>query len=297
MELRQLRYFCAVVDEGSFTAAAAACAIAQPSLSQQILNLEHEMGQPLLIRHPRRVELTDAGQAVIRRARLILAESDSLREDMERRIGLIEGTVHVGVIPTVAPYLLPVPIRRFHRKYPGVKIHVREGRTSRVLQELASGRIDFAIVSDVTSTDRERFSLNVAELFKEKLVLALPQAHALAHAEEAVAIKDIPKEELIVLSEGHCLTDQTLSVCRLHRSDEHLECEQLETLLALVRTGLGLAIVPEMAVKNGSREGIVIRPFKSPEPKRLISIVNRRAGSLSPAANAFLEEFSSKLHG
>lgn len=297
MELRQLRYFCAVVDEGSFTAAAAACAIAQPSLSQQILNLEHEMGQPLLIRHPRRVELTDAGQAVIRRARLILAESDSLREDMERRIGLIEGTVHVGVIPTVAPYLLPVPIRRFHRKHPGVKIHVREGRTSRVLQELASGRIDFAIVSDVTSTDRERFSLNVAELFKEKLVLALPQAHSLAHAEVPVAIKDIPKEELIVLSEGHCLTDQTLSVCRLHRSDEHLECEQLETLLALVRTGLGLAIVPEMAVKSGSREGIVIRSFKSPEPKRLISIVNRRAGSLSPAANAFLEEFSSKLHG
>ncbi|MCW0221102.1 MAG: LysR family transcriptional regulator, partial [Prosthecobacter sp.] len=92
MELRQLRYLCAVVDEGSFTAAAAACAIAQPSLSQQILNLEQELGQALLVRHPRRVELTEAGQVVIKRARLILAETDSIRTEMERRTGLIEGS-------------------------------------------------------------------------------------------------------------------------------------------------------------------------------------------------------------
>lgn len=294
MELRQLRYLCAVVDEGSFTAAAAACSIAQPSLSQQILNLEEEFGQPLLIRHPRRVELTEAGRAAVQRARLILAESDSLRADMEKRSLLVEGSVHVGVIPTVAPYLLPQPIRRFHHRYPGVKIHVREGRTSRVLQELVSGRIDFAIVSDVTAGDRERFSLHVEELFRERLLLAAPEAHALASSQAAVAIKDIPKDQLIVLSEGHCLADQTLSVCRLRRTEDHLECEQLETLLAMVRTGLGIAIVPEMAVQHNIGQGIVIRAFKNPEPRRLISIVKRRASSLSPAATAFLTEFAAK---
>lgn len=292
MELRQLRYLCAVVDQGTFTAAATACTIAQPSLSQQILNLEQELGQPLLIRHARRVELTEAGQAVVRRARLILAESDSLRLDMERRTGLIEGTIHLGVIPTVAPYLLPQPIRRFQQAYPGVKIQVHEGRTSRVLQDLASGRIDFAIASDITAADRDRLSLHVEELFRERLLLATPQAHPLASSATPVAIKDIPKDQLIVLSDGHCLADQTLSVCRLRRTEDHLECEQLETLLAMVRTGLGIAIVPEMAVQNSSGQGITIRPFKAPEPKRLISIIRRRSGSLSPAASAFLTEFA-----
>lgn len=292
MELRQLRYLCSVVDEGSFTAAAAACAIAQPSLSQQILNLEQEFGQPLLIRHARRVELTEAGQAVLRRARMILAETDALRSDMENRTGLVEGSVHVGAIPTVAPYLLPQPIRRFHQAYPGVKIHVREGRTSRVLQELGSGKIDFAIASDVTEADQERLSLAVEELFRERLVLAVPATHALAASQVPLAIKDLPKEQLIVLSEGHCLADQTLSACRLRRTEDHLECEQLETLLAMVRTGLGVAVVPEMAVQQMAGEGISLRPFKAPEPRRLISIVRRRGGSLSPAARAFLAEFS-----
>lgn len=291
MELRQLRYLCAVVDEGTFTAAAAACAIAQPSLSQQILNLEQELGQPLLIRHARRVELTEAGQAVVKRARLILQESESLRSDMERRTGLIEGSVTVGVIPTVAPYLLPQPIRRFHQQHPGVKIQVREGRTSRVLQDLASGRVDFAIVSDVTEADQDRLSLSLLELFHERLLLAAPEDHPLAASDAAIAIKDVPKQQFILLSEGHCLADQTLSVCRLRRSEDHLECEQLETLLAMVKTGLGVAIVPEMAVQQSSVQGLTIRPFKTPEPKRLISIVQRRAGSLSPAASAFLAEF------
>lgn len=296
MELRQLRYLCSVVDEGTFTAAAAACSIAQPSLSQQILNLEQELGQTLLIRHSRRVELTEAGQAVVKRARLILAESDSLRSDMERRAGLVEGTVTVGAIPTVAPYLLPEPIRRFHQKHPGVKIQVREGRTSRVLQELASGRIDFAIVSDVTALDQDRLSLHIEELFHERLMLAAPENHPLTAHEAAVAIKDVPKHQFILLSEGHCLADQTLSVCRLRRTEDHLECEQLETLLAMVRTGLGIAVVPEMAVQHSAGQGIMLLHFKNPEPKRIIGIARRRAGSLSPAASAFLAEFTAPAH-
>lgn len=295
MELRQLRYLCAVVDHGSFTAAAAACAIAQPSLSQQILNLEEELGQPLLVRHPRKIELTDAGAVVLRRARAMLQESESIQSEMSRRSGLIEGSVTLGVIPTVAPYLLPAKIRAFREAHPGVRIHVRERRTSRVIEDLVAGRLDFAIISDITQAEKQRWSLHVKELFHERLLLALPATHELTRKTTPIPLDQVPKDEIIVLSDGHCLGDLTLSVCRIRRGDDRLECEQLETLLAMVGAGLGVGIVPAMAVAMlGDVSGTVVtRRFRTPEPRRVISIIKRRAASLSPAANALLAHFDS----
>ena len=293
MELRQLRYLCAVVDHGGFTAAARHCAVAQPSLSQQILNLEEELGQPLLVRHPRRVELTEAGEQVVRRARSMLHEAQSLRAEMEKRSGLVEGSVELGVIPTVAPYLLPPKIRAFQQAHPGVRIQVRERRTSRVIEELVAGRLDFAIVSDITTAERQRWSLFVRELFHEKMLLAVPKSHPLALRRGLIGLDEIPKNEVIVLSDGHCLGDQMLSVCRLRRSADRLECEQLETLLALVGAGLGIGIVPEMAaaLHQGHDDTVKIRPFKAPQPTRVVNLVKRRAASLSPAAEALLAHF------
>lgn len=293
MELRQLRYLCAVVDQGGFTAAAKHCAVAQPSLSQQIMNLEQELGQPLLVRHPRMVELTEAGEQVVRRARLILQEAGALRTEMEKRTGLIEGSVELGVIPTVAPYLLPEKIRAFREEHPGVRIQVRERRTSRVIEDLVAGRLDFAIVSDITPAERQRWSLHVKELFHERMLLALPSSHPLAAKRGLIALDQIPKEQVIVLSDGHCLGDQMLSLCRIRRNADRLECEQLETLLALVGAGLGIGIVPEMAaaLHRGHDESVVIRPFKAPEPERVINLVKRRAANLSPAAEALLTHF------
>lgn len=296
MELRQLRYLCAVVDHGSFTAAATACAIAQPSLSQQILNLETELGQPLLIRHPRKIELTDAGAIVLRRARAMLQESESIHTEMSRRTGLMEGSVVLGVIPTVAPYLLPAKIRAFREAHPGVRIHVRERRTNRVIEDLVAGRLDFAIISDVTQAEKQRWSLHVKELFRERLLLAIPATHVLARKTTPIPLDQVPKDEIIVLSDGHCLGDLTLSVCRIRRGEDRLECEQLETLLAMVGAGLGLGIVPAMAVAmlGGALDSVAIRPFDAPEPQRIISIIKRRAASLSPAANALLAYFDAE---
>jgi LysR family transcriptional regulator, hydrogen peroxide-inducible genes activator len=293
MELRQLRYLCAVVDQGGFTAAAKHCAVAQPSLSQQIMNLEQELGQPLLVRHPRKVELTEAGAQVLRRARLMLSEMHALRSDMEKRSGLVEGVVELGVIPTVAPYLLPPKIRDFQRAHPGVRIQVRERRTSRVIEELVAGRLDFAIISDITTAERQRWSLHVRELFHERMLLAMPKSHALALKRGPLALDQIPKREVITLSDGHCLGDQMLSVCRIRRGADRLECEQLETLLSLVGAGLGIGIVPEMAaaLHQGHDDTVVIREFKAPQPTRVINLVRRRAASLSPAAEALLSFF------
>lgn len=294
MELRQLRYLCAVVDHGGFTAAARHCSVAQPSLSQQILNLEEELGQPLLVRHPRKVELTEAGEQVVQRARTILHEAQSLHSEMEKRSGLVEGSVELGVIPTVAPYLLPPKIRAFQQAHPGVRIQVRERRTSRVIEELVAGRLDFAIVSDITAAERQRWSLHVRGLFQERMLLAVPKAHPLATKRGLISLDQIPKQEVIVLSDGHCLGDQMLSVCRLRRSADRLECEQLETLLALVGAGLGIGIVPEMAAARhqGYDDAVVIREFKTPQPTRAVNLVKRRAASLSPAAEALLAYFS-----
>lgn len=296
MELRQLRYLCAVVDHGSFTAAASACSIAQPSLSQQILNLEEELGQPLLVRHPRKIELTDAGAAVLRRARAMLQESESIHAEMSKRTDLIEGSVVLGVIPTVAPYLLPAKIRAFHEAHPGVRIHVRERRTSRVIEDLVAGRLDFAIISDITQAEKQRWSLHVKELFRERLLLAIPATHELARKSSPLSLNQVPKEEIIVLSDGHCLGDLTLSVCRIRRTDDRLECEQLETLLAMVGAGLGLGIVPAMAAAmlGNASNSVVIRPFRAPEPQRVISILKRRAAALSPAAHALLAHFDAE---
>ena len=291
MELRQLRYLCAVVDHGTFTAAAQQCAIAQPSLSQQIQSLEEELGQPLLVRHPRKVTLTEAGEMVVKRARLILQETGQLRADMERRTGLLEGNVEVGVIPTMAPYLVPQRVQAFLKIHPGVHIQIRERRTSRVIDDLVAGNLDFGIISDITTSERQRYSLWVKELLRERLQVAMPEGHRLAKAKGPVDMEQLPKEEIIVLGDGHCLGDQTLSVCRIRRSPDRLECEQIETLFAMVAAGLGLAIVPEMASQRHLGSGVLVKPFQDPEPTRAINLIKRRSATLSPAAEALLSFF------
>jgi LysR family hydrogen peroxide-inducible transcriptional activator len=291
MELRQLRYLCAVVDHGTFTAAAQQCAIAQPSLCQQIQSLEEELGQPLLVRHPRKVTLTQAGEMVVKRARLILQETGQLRADMERRTGLLEGNVEVGVIPTMAPYVVPQRVKAFLKFHPGVQIQIRERRTSRIIDDLVAGNLDFGIISDITTSERQRYSLWVKELLRERLQVAIPEGHRLAKAKGPVDMDQLPKEEIIVLGDGHCLGDQTLSVCRIRRSPDRLECEQIETLFAMVAAGLGLAIVPEMASQRHIGSGVVVKPFRSPEPTRAINLIKRRSATLSPAAEALLSFF------
>jgi len=291
MELRQLRYFCAVVDRGNFTRAAEACNVAQPSLSQQILNLEAELGQPLLVRHPRRIELTEAGAAVLVHARRILSESEELRGRLERRSLLLEGSVVVGIIPTVAPFLLPARVAGFLRAHPGVRVRFREQRTAELLEQLVGGVLDFAIVGDVTAADRRKWSLHVRELCRERLLLALPKHHPLARRSSPVPNEAIPREQLMVLTDGHCLADRTLAICRIQRSSDRFECDQLETLLGMVSAGLGVGIVPAMAVERPLPAGVVVRPLEAAEAERTVTIVRRKTSLLSPAAEALRRFF------
>lgn len=289
MDLRQLEYFTAIVKEGSLTGAAKRCRIAQPSLSQQLRALEEELGEALVHRKPRGVEPTAAGRILLEHAERVLDEARLLRERFTLRRISQEGSVIFGMIPTIAPYLLPRLLGPFREAFPKIDVQVREARTSGLIQQVVDGSIDFAILSDVTPQEQKKWSLHVRELFREPLLLAVPISHPFADGSQAPKPEQIQPGTLIHLREGHCLTDRTVEVCRLDRLDPGLACDQLETALAMVAAGLGIAVVPELAVRSRPLTGLVFCQFDEPVPQRTISLMKRRAIPLSKAADELIE--------
>ncbi|MES2660005.1 MAG: LysR substrate-binding domain-containing protein [Verrucomicrobiota bacterium] len=289
MDLRQLEYFMSIVKEGSLTAAAKQCRIAQPSLSQQLRALEDELGETLVHRKPRGVEPTAAGRILMEHAEKVLHEARLLRERFSLRRESQEGRVVFGMIPTIAPYLLPRLLGPFREAFPRIDIQVREARTSGLIQQVVDGSIEFAILSDVTAQDQKKWSLHVRELFREPLLLAMPLSHPLADEPHAPKPENLQPESLIHLRDGHCLTDRTLKVCRLEKLDPKLECDQLETALAMVAAGMGFAVVPDLAVRSRPMPGLAFRSFAEPAPERTISLMKRRAIPLSKAAEGLVE--------
>lgn len=150
-------------------------------------------------------------------------------------------------------------------------------------------KLIFAIVSDIIPHDRKRWSLHFREIFREKLVLAVPRAHPLAARNRAIQLGEIPREEIILLTEGHCLSEQTMKACRLKRSEDKLECGQIETLLAMISAGMGIGIVPEMTMKLHPDDNITYLQVCDPEPERVVAILRRKAGAMTTAAEAFLK--------
>ncbi len=288
MDLRQLEYFMAIVREGSLTAAAKRCRIAQPSLSQQLRALEEELGETLVHRKPRGVEPTAAGRILLEHAERVLLEARLLRERFTNRRESQQGSLVFGMIPTIAPYLLPKVLAPFREAFPKIDVQVREGRTSGLIQQVVDGSIEFAILSDVTPQDQKRWSLHVRELFREPLLLAVPLSHPFASEAQAPQPEKLLPENLIHLRDGHCLTDRTLKVCRLDRLDPRLECDQLETALAMVEAGMGISVVPELAVRARPMPGVAIRSFGDPAPERTISLMKRRGAPFSSAATELI---------
>ncbi|GAA5125356.1 LysR family transcriptional regulator [Luteolibacter yonseiensis] len=289
MDLRQLEYFTAIVKEGSLTEAAKRCRVAQPSLSQQLRALEEELGETLVLRKPRGVEVTSAGRILLEHAERVLEEARLLRERFTKRRETHEGSLIFGMIPTIAPYLLPRLLGPFREAFPMIDVQVREARTSGLIQQVVDGSIEFAILSDVTAQDRKKWSLHVLELFREPLMLAVPSSHPLADSRQAPKPENLLPETLIHLRDGHCLTDRTLQVCRLQKLDPKLECDQLETALAMVAAGMGTAVVPELAVRSRPVPGLVFSRFHDPAPERTISLMKRRAVPLSKAAEELID--------
>ena len=292
MDLRQLQSFVTVVEEGSLCAAAKRCHISQPALSQQIRSLEEELGESILLRRPRGVEPTAAGELLLVHAHSLLAQAERLRNEFQGRRALETGAVTFGIIPTIAPYFLPRFLGPFRKAHPGIVVAIHEARTGQLVPKVASGELEFAILSDLPAEERRRGSLQLRELFREPLLLALPDSHPLALRKGAPAPADVDPEELIHLSGGHCLTERTLETCRIRRPNPGLQCDQIATALAMVSAGMGVAIVPKLASRDFVRSNIVCRPFSGKGVHRTIHLLKRRGVGLTPAVEKLLVSLS-----
>ena len=275
--LKQLRYVDALARHGHFGHAAAACAISQPALSMQIRDIEQTLGARLFERGARDVRLTGFGEQVVERARAILRAVDDLGDLARASRGRLAGRLRLGIIPTVAPYLLPSLIARLGQTHGALDLHVRESLTPRLLQELGDGRIDTAILALPVSEP----GLAEYPLFEEDFFLVRPRADAdkPVPGREALA-----RMRLLLLEEGHCFRDQALAFCRMPSllPRDGLEGSSLSTLVQMVGAGIGVTLIPHMAVAVEARSAPVdIAALASPAPTRTIGMVWRRTSPLA----------------
>ena len=249
MEVNQLRYVCAIADTGNFSRAAERCRIAQPSLSQQVQKLEEDLGVKLFDRLGRSIRLTEAGRAFIPRARAILEQMDAARTSAADKNADLRGNVTVGVIPTVAPYLMPRYTARFAKKFPDAKLRIIEDTTSVLVQGLRDLSIDVAVLAlPLRHKDLELFPIRT-----ERLFAVLKKNHPRARA-KSLALKDLRGESFVMLRDGHCFRDLSLDTCARARITPNIafESAQFSSLLGMVAAGIGVSLVPEMAIDRNA---------------------------------------------
>lgn len=280
--LKQFRYFEALARIGHFGRAAEASAISQPALSLQIKDLEDSLGAPLFERGARQVRLTAFGEVFAERVRTILSAVDDLDDLARAARSEPLARLRLGVIPTVAPYLLPRLLGDLARHHPGLDVHLRETITPRLVQELGEGRLDAAIVALPVSEP----SFEEAALLQEDFVLVRPVADAGKPAPDADALKTM---RLLLLEEGHCFRDQALSFCQMNSSlpREMLEGSTLATLVQMVGAGIGVTLIPEMAVPVETRSAAVsVVRFHHTKPARRLGMIWRKTSPLGPRFRA-----------
>jgi LysR family transcriptional regulator, hydrogen peroxide-inducible genes activator len=280
-DLRQLEYFCAVARTGSFTKAAEDLGIAQPSLSEQIGRLEQSFGAALFERMNRRIELTPLGKAILGKAQALLEDAAALPDLFARAREGVCGPLRVGAIPTILPYFLAPLLKGFTERCQEVDLHVREGTTAELVEQVLDGTIDVAVLS----LPVEGAGLVMKELFRDPLYLAVPEGHPLASAEK-VQLRRASEERLLILKDGHCLRDETLAVCDRARARfaGQFEVDQFLTIFELIRAGFGVSIVPEMARKLS--EGCKLIELE-PKASRRVGYIRLERRYLSKALEAF----------
>lgn len=277
MTITQLEYIVAVDTYKSFVLAAEKCFVTQPTLSMQVQKLEDMLGVKIFDRTRQPIIATEVGIEIIAQARIMLAESYKIKEIVTDRQKELSGELRIGIIPTIAPYLLPKIIARFVEKYPQVKLVVWEQNTEHLIQQLKLGMIDCGILS----TPLHENNLIEIPVFYENFVAYVSKTSKL-HKKKHISPEDIDVEELWVLDEGHCMREQVLNICQRRKSTkgfQHFEYNtgSVDTLKRMVDQNSGATILPELALDDLSEKQLDrIRYFRSPEPAREVSIVIQR---------------------
>lgn len=275
--MRHLRYFEALAQHGHFGRAAEACAISQPALSLQVKELEEILGAPLVERGPRQIRLTRLGEDFAGRARNILRAVDELGDLARASHSPLAGRVRIGVIPTVAPYLLPAVMQLLGERFPGLDLRPREAVTQRLVDDLIDGRLDTALVALPVSEP----SLSEHALFEEEFVLVRPASEAALPVPNSETLRTM---RLLLLQEGHCFREQALSFCNLSSQlpRDLMEGSSLTTLVQMVGAGIGVTLIPQMAVGIETRSAAVaVARLAEPRPTRTIGMVWRRTNPLA----------------
>ena len=271
--LRQLHYLTALARHRHFGRAAADCAVTQPALSMQVRELERETGTALVERRPGEIALTDTGLEVAQRAEQILTATRDL-VDFARHRDVLSGPLRLGIIPTLAPYVLPRVLPRLQAKYPQLRLEVRETQTKMLLAEMISGELDTVMLA----LPADGADIETLRLFDDRFLLAVPAADKLP-ARGRVGIEDVDQRRLILLEEGHCLRDQALAFCATKRRDAPagLGATSLATVMQMVANGYGVTLLPEVAIDVEVRDRRVkLLRFSEPEPARTIGLAWRR---------------------
>lgn len=283
--IRQLEYITAIEDHGTFQAAADACHVSQPGLSAQVRQLEEFLEVQLFERGRKPMLVTPAGQEILGRARQVLHAVNALHEAARSLDQPLAGRLRVGVIPTVAPFLLPLALPAVRRAYPALRLELHEAQTDRLVNDLERGELDLLLVA----LEAPLGDVVTLPLFDDAFLLAVPRGHRLA-GRKRVRESDLADEAVLLLEDGHCLRSQALSVCSRAGASEmgDFRASSLATLIPMVASGAGVTLLPALATRTATAvdRDLCLVPFTRPRPKRTIGFAWRKT---SPREAEFAE--------
>ncbi|MCB1685286.1 MAG: DNA-binding transcriptional regulator OxyR [Pseudomonadales bacterium] len=276
MNLRDLKYLVAVAEHRHFGRAADACFVSQPTLSTQLKKLEEELNVTLIERNNRGVMLTPVGEGIVQQARRVLREVNQLVHMAEEHVDPLGGDFRLGIIPTVAPYLLPRILMPIRKALPKLKIQLTEGQTAVITRQLKDGDLDAVVLALPVGDDQ----IVERRLYREPFLMAVSRDHPKANRKSAT-LDDLDHEQVLLLEDGHCLRDQALEICKSHNAVENtnFRATSLETLRQMVAADIGITLMPKLAVPARTGGNVRYLPFRGQPPYRDVGLCWRKSST------------------
>lgn len=292
MNIRDLQYLIAVHDLNNFSKAAERCFVSQPTLSGQLKKLEEELGAALMERSTRQVLFTPLGEGVVAQARNILLSVDHIKNLARQSDDPMAGDFHLGLIPTIGPFLLPLVMPALNAQFPKLNLYLYELRTEDLIQKLLKGQLDAAILAKLNWD----YPVQEQHLYHENMNLAVAQSDTLAKHSTPVEREVLIDRSVLMLEDGHCLRDQAMGVCFAAgaKEDHRFQATSMDTLLHMVATGAGMTLIPELAC-NTNLSGIKYLTFTEPRPSREIVMLMRNNSARKSAVEGIAKVISATI--
>lgn len=283
MNIRDLQYLVSVYELGSFSKAAEACFVSQPTLSGQLKKLEQELGAPLMERSTRKVLFTKLGESIVEDARSVLKTVEKIRYQAKQTEDPMAGDFHIGLIPTIGPYLLPKIMPTLKERYPQMNVFLYELKTEVLIEKLLNGDLDAGVLAKLDWD----YPVQEQHLYSEELLLATQSQDPLAKEDSDVGRSILKERTILMLEDGHCLRDQALGVCFAEgaKEDKRYQATSIDTLLHMIASGAGVTLIPQLAT-NRHLTGVSYRRFTEPAPAREVVLVTRKNSARRKASDA-----------